>query len=80
MKAKTVRRLRFELSGPGIIDKSYETAGTAISAAITAAEALGKQAGTFIVRDVTDEIVGRVGHDDEGNTATWRASFIGAGS
>jgi hypothetical protein len=77
--AKTARRLRFELTGPGIIDKSYETAGIAISAAITAADHHEGEA-EFLVRDVTDEVVGKTWKDKHGVTRCWRAPFIGAGS
>jgi hypothetical protein len=78
MAAKTVRRLRFELTGPGIIEKSYETAGTAISAAITAADHYNGGEATFHVRDVTGEIVGWVERDEDGVVRIHRAKFIGA--
>ena len=77
MAAKTARRLRFELSGPGIIEKSYETAGTAISAAITAADHHEGEV-EYLVHDVTDELVGRAWKDKEGVTNCWRSPFIGA--
>ena len=73
------KALRFALTGPGVENLSYGTAGGALSRAITAAEARGKKnAATFLVHDVTGELVGRVDHDDDGNTQTWRAPFIGA--
>ena len=77
MAAKTARRLRFELTGPGVIDKSYETAGAGISGAITAAD---HHAGIaeFFVRDVTGEVVGRAWKDEHGVTRVWRTPFIGA--
>lgn len=77
MAAKTARRLRFELTGPGIIDKTYETAGIAISAAITAADHCESPA-EFFVNDVTGELVGRVWKDTHGVTHCWRTPFIGA--
>lgn len=77
MTSKTATRLRFTLSGPGV-DKSYETAGAAISAGITAAEKLRKTEGTFYVRDFNNEVVGKVEHDAKGRTFIDRAKFIGA--
>lgn len=79
MATKTVRRLRFALTGPGIEDLSYETAGTAISAAITIADHR-HGASEFLVHDVTGELVGRVDRDEHGIVRVHRASFIGAGS
>jgi hypothetical protein len=72
----TKRATRFTLSGPGI-DKSYETAGVGISAAITAAERYGAEA-TFYVRDLDGTMVGRVERDQDGRVTIERASFIGA--
>lgn len=77
MPTKTPPRLRFTLSGPGI-DKTYETAGVAISAAITRAEH-HDEAATFYVRDLDDSVVGRVERDENGIVTIHRATFIGAG-
>jgi hypothetical protein len=74
---KTGAALRFTLSGPGI-DKSYETAGVALSAGITAAERYGAEA-SFYVRDVDGTMVGRVERDEDGRVTIERAKFIGAG-
>jgi hypothetical protein len=77
MAAQTKAALRFTLSGPGI-DKSYETAGVALSAAITAAERYGSES-AFYVRDVDGTVAGRVERDQDGRVTIGRASFIGAG-
>jgi hypothetical protein len=74
---KTGVALRFTLSGPGI-DKSYETAGVALSAAITAAERYGSET-TFYVRDLDGTVVGTVERHKDGRVSIQRASFIGAG-
>lgn len=77
MPTKTAARLRFTLSGPGI-DRSYETAGVALSAALTYAERLRKTEGTFYVRDLDGTVVGSVVHDAKGRTFMDRAAFVGA--
>lgn len=61
MATKTSGRLRFTVSGPDI-DRSYETAGVAQSAAITFA-GRSKNAATFYVRDVDGVCVARVETD-----------------
>lgn len=77
MATKTPARLRFTLSGPGI-DKTFETAGVALSRAITAAEH-HDEAATFYVRDLDDTVVGRVERDENGFVTVERAKFIGSG-
>lgn len=77
MSTKTAgRALRFTLSGPGI-DKTFETAGVALSVAITRAEH-HDEAGSFYVRDLDGSVVGRVERDRDGNVRVERAKFIGA--
>ena len=74
MTAKTAASLRFTLSGPGI-DKSYETAGVAVSAGITYADHREDDA-TFYVRDFDGKVVGTITHV-EGETFINVAEFIG---
>lgn len=76
MAAKTAARLRFTLSGPNI-DKTYETAGVAVSAAITIADHSPEDA-TFYVRDLDGTVVGTVTRL-KGVTVIETAKFIGAG-
>ena len=76
MPTKTAARLRFTLSGPGV-DKTYETAGVAISTAITHADHHPEDA-TFYVRDFDGSIVGTVTRE-KGETFIARAEFIGSG-
>lgn len=75
--AKAAARLRFTLSGPGV-DKTYETAGVALSAAITRADH-HHEAATFYVRDLDDTVVGTVERDEHGHVTINRAKFIGTG-
>lgn len=80
MPSKTAARLRFALDGPGV-NKTYETASVALSAAITLAEKYGNETGedcTFYVRDFDNSIVGSVIRE-KGETFIWRAEFIGSG-
>ncbi len=53
------------LSGPGV-DRTYESAAVALSAAITYAERLRRTPGTFYVRDPSGTVVGRVEHNEHG--------------
>ena len=75
MSTKTAGQLlRYTVSGPGT-DKSYETAGVALSAAITAAEHhVG--AATFYVRDLGGDVVYRVEHDEHGATKVHRTRAV----
>lgn len=66
----TAVKHRYTVSGPGV-DKTYETAGVALSAAITRAEHHGADA-SFYVRDFDDSVVARVDHDTDGNTTIYR--------
>lgn len=77
MAAKAKALLRFTLTGPDV-EKTYETAGQALSVAITYADRLGKHDGTFYVRDLDNTVVGRVEHNENGDTFVYRDKFIGA--
>ena len=70
MATKTAGRLDFTVSGPSI-DKAYETAGVAMSAAITFAEH-SKTAVTLYVRDAHGDVLVRVERDEHGHTTVRR--------
>jgi len=74
--AKT-KALRFALTGPGVENLSYGTAGGALSRAITAADHHEGPV-EFLVHDVTGELVGKAWKDKQGTTKVWRTPFIGA--
>ena len=75
MATKVAAHFRFTASGPGL-DKTYETAGAALSVAITRADH-HDEAATFYVRDFDDTVVGKAERDEHGVVTVWRAEFIG---